>query len=255
MYRIKTLLFVVVLYCGASVSAQNVETDSLKRELAIEKNDQKRVYVLEGLSYAYLSSYPDTALQYALQGLQLAKNIKFLKGEATCTDAIGNVYFHIGDNAKALEMYLRYLSIKESSKDFNHISVAYFNIGNAYTEEGDYNKALYYFFKAKAGNEKEKDTSAILYDIYSLGNIYLRMQKTDSALYYINQSYQLATDLDDKNMIGAVLSTFGEIYLALNDTAKAAAYYRMSIPHMELVTDNEGLASDYFGLAKIYKEI
>ncbi len=251
---IKFLLFITALNCCAYAKAQSTETDSLKKALAFEIKDEKRVFILENLSYTYLSSSPDTALQYAMQGLQLAQNIKFLKGEAICINAIGNVYFHIGDNAKALEMYLRYLEIKESMKDFNNLSIAYFNIAGAYTEEQDYDHALYYLFKAKKEDEKAKDSAAVLYDLYSLGSTYLRMQKTDSALQYLNQSYQFVQKLDDKNMIGAVLNTYGEIYLALYDSVKAAAYYKSSIPHAEEVEDYEVLNADYFGLAKVYKE-
>src|SRR5580765_7453333 len=149
MYCIRVLLFIAALGCYVSAGAQNVEADSLKKALVVETKDEERVNILESLSYAYLSSYPDTALQYALRGLQLAQDVKFLKGEAICINAIGNVYFHTGDNAKALEMYLRYLEMKEDLKDFNNLSVAYFNIASAYTEEGDYNHALHYLFKAK----------------------------------------------------------------------------------------------------------
>ena len=105
--RILTCIL-AISYC-VCVAAQNVETDSLKRSLLETKDDSKRVYVLEALSYAYLSSYPDTALQYALEGLRLAQEIKFLKGQAICINAIGNVYFNVGDNAKALEMFLQFL--------------------------------------------------------------------------------------------------------------------------------------------------
>ena len=109
------------------------------------------------------------ALKYALDGLQLAKNIDNRKGEAICINALGNVYFHIGDNAKALEFYLEYLKIKEELKDWNNISVAYYNIAGVYVEEQDYRHALFYLFKAKQEDEKAKDSSAILYDAYSLG--------------------------------------------------------------------------------------
>jgi signal transduction histidine kinase len=231
-----------------------VETDSLKRQLAVEKQDQKRVEILESLSYAYLSSYPDTSLQYAMQGLELAEKINFLKGKAICTNALGNVYFHKGDNAKALEMYLQYLRLKEDLKDNKSLSVAYFNIASVYTEEEDYRHALDYLFKAKKEDEKARDTSGILYDDYSLASIYVRMNQTDSALYYNNQSYELVTRLDDKNMVGAVLNNFGEIYLALNDMMQAAKYYRLSIPYVEDVKDYEVLTSNYFGLAKIYRQ-
>src|SRR6478672_10682912 len=153
MHPIRILVFFAAINFYTGARAQNVETDSLKKELVVQKDEKKRVSILEGLSYAYLSSSPDTALQYALQGLQLAQNIKYVKGEAICTNAIGNVYFHTGDNAKALEMYLRYLQIKESMKDFNNLAVAYFNISGAYTEEEDYEHALYYLFKARQEDE------------------------------------------------------------------------------------------------------
>ena len=201
MHPIRILVFFAAINFYTGARAQNVETDSLKKELVVQKDEKKRVSILEGLSYAYLSSSPDTALQYALQGLQLAQRIKYPQGVAICTNAIGNVYFHTGDNAKALEMYLSYLKMKENLKDLHNLSVAYFNIASVYTEEKDYTHALYYLFKTRAEDEKAKDTSAILYDDYSLGSVYLRMQKIDSALYYTNHSYQFAIYLDDKNLI------------------------------------------------------
>jgi signal transduction histidine kinase len=231
-----------------------VETDSLKQSLSETTDDRKRVYVLEALSYAYLSSYPDTALQYALKGLRLAQDIKFLKGQATCINAIGNVYFNVGDNAKALEMFLQYLKLKESLKDYNNISVAYYNIAGAYTEDKDYRHALFYVFKAKAEDEKSRDSSAILYDLYSLGSIYARMELYDSGLYYMNQCYELVQKLDDRNMIGAALNTLGEIYLGLNNLPQAVNYYRQSLPYAEEIKDYEVITANYYGLAKIYKQ-
>ena len=84
-------IFIAAMFWFVSSMAQNTETDSLKRQLIVTKDEKKRVYILEGLSYAFLSSYPDTALHYALEGLRLAQKIDFLKGEAICTNALGNV--------------------------------------------------------------------------------------------------------------------------------------------------------------------
>src|SRR5215212_2710984 len=114
--------FIVTLCLFFSVSAQNTETDSLKKALLVTKDDNKRVGILEGLSYAYLSSSPDTALQYALEGLQLAQKTNNRKGETICTNALGNVYFQVGDYAQALKMYLRYLELKEQLKERKNIS-------------------------------------------------------------------------------------------------------------------------------------
>lgn len=250
----KCFLFIAFLFCYPFVFAQTGETDSLKKVLTTAKDDKERVSVLENLSYAYLSTSPDTALQYALQGLQLAQDIDYPKGEAICTNAIGNVYFHTGDHAKALEMYLRYLQMKENLKDFNNLAIAYFNIGSTYTEEGDYTHALYYLSKAKKEDDKLKDTSAILYDVYSLASTYLRMQRNDSALFYADQSYKLAKYLNDEDMIGTVLNTYGEIYLVMNDLPRAENYYRQSMPYVEAASDLEVINANYYGLAKVYKQ-
>jgi signal transduction histidine kinase len=250
----KISILAACLFICVSLKAQTREIDSLKNLLSNTEAGSKRIRILEGLSYAYLSSYPDTSLKYALQGLQLAKDIDNRKGEAICINALGNVYFHIGDNVKALEFYLEYLKIKEELKEEDNISVAYYNISSVYTEEQDYTHALYYLFKAKAHDEKVKDSSAILYDDYSLASNYQRMQKQDSALIYINQSYQLAKLLNDEDMMGAVLNLYGASYFATNDTALAEKYYRASIPFATSANDLEMITSDYFGLAKIFQQ-
>lgn len=250
--RILTLTALLFICC--LTQAQTAEIDSLKKLLAITEDAPKRINIFEGLSFAYLNSSPDTALKYALNGLQLAKDIGHRKGEAICINALGNVYFHIGDNAKALQYYLEYLKIKEELKDKDNISVAYFNISAVYTEEEDYKQALMYLFKAMQLDKRAKDSSAILYDAYSLASNYQRMQKQDSALFYINQSYNLAQLLNDEDMMGAILNTYGEIYLALNDTTQASKYYRASIPYAEGVQDDEVIIANYYGLSKILKK-
>jgi tetratricopeptide (TPR) repeat protein len=222
--RVKLWLLFAMMCCNINAQAQNNETDSLKKLLETTPEGINRVNVFENLSYAYLSSSPDSALKYAMDGLQLAKQINSRKGEAICLDALGNVYFHIGDNAKALELYLEFLKIKEELKDWENISVAYYNIGGVYVEEQDYKHALFYLFKAKQLDEKAKDSSALLYDNYSLASAYNRMDKQDSALFYMNQTYALAGQLNNEDMQAAILNTYGDIYLSANDVATPDKY-------------------------------
>src|SRR5215212_6026307 len=127
----KLLMLLVLLYNTHFLKGQNTEADSLKKLLTTLSESPQQVLVLEGLSYAYVSAYPDTALQYALEGLQLAQKIDDLKGEAYCTNALGNVYFGVGDYPKALEMYLKSLQMKERLKNQERaIAVTFFNIAN-----------------------------------------------------------------------------------------------------------------------------
>ena len=253
--RKSVLVIIYLLLNSYCIQAQNTEADSLKKLLKTLGEVPERVLVLEGLSYAYVSAYPDTALLYAMQGLQLAQKIGDRRGEAYCTNALGNVYFSVGDYPKALEMYLQSIRMKEQLKGQSHaIAVTYFNIANVYTEQEDYPHALYYLFKTKQVDEKAEDSAGILYDLYSLSSIYLRMKKTDSALYYVEDAYKLAKRLDDKNLIGAIVNNYGEIYSSLNNFSLAAKNYHLSLHYAGMIKDNEVIASDYYGLAKIYKE-
>src|SRR4030095_16384766 len=109
----RLLFFIAALYLFTGALGQDTETDSLKRTLDTIRESPKKVITLEGLSYAYLSSYPDTSMMYAQEGLKLARRIKDAQGEAYCTNALGNVYFSVGDYPMALEMYLESLKKKE----------------------------------------------------------------------------------------------------------------------------------------------
>jgi tetratricopeptide (TPR) repeat protein len=251
----KLIMLLVILYSVQLLPAQNIEADSLKKVLLTIEESPKRVLVLEGISYAYLSSFPDTAMQYALKGLQLAEKINDRIGKAYCTNALGNVYYSVGDYPKALQMYLQSLEMKERLDNQKHaIAVTYFNIANVYTDQKDYGHALSYLFKAKKVDEEAKDSVSIMFDFYSLGTIYHRMNKADSALFYINQAYKIANKAEDKNLIGAILNTLGEIYASLNNFQLAAKYHNQSIPFSEAVKDYEVLSANYHGLAKLAKQ-
>jgi two-component system, NtrC family, sensor kinase len=247
-------IFVTLIILGIYMPslAQNIEADSLKKELAIVSDAKKKVVILEGLSFAYVSTSPDTALQYATEGLELARKSNYVRGEALCVNALGNVFFKVGDYTKALEMYNRNLELKEKLKESP--AVTYFNMANVYTEQQDHQHALQYLFKTKEVDEEKKDSTGILFDLYSLSCIYLRMNDYDSAIYYSQQATALAEHLQDKNLAGAIHNNFGEIYRSQNNLALATRYFQQSIPFSETINDNEVLAADYSGLAKVYQQ-
>jgi len=249
----RPFFLLVNLFFLSAIHAQNTETDSLKRQLARTSDETARVVILEGLSYAYLSSFPDTALEYATEGLRIAEKNNDPRGEALCINALGSVYFHMGDYPQALEMYFKSLEIEETRNHRNKVASTLFNIASVYTEEQNYPLALHYIFEAKQEDEKRKDSSGILFDLYSLANIYIRVNQSDSALFFINESYQIARTLNDLNMLGAVLNTFAEAFALSGRMDLAAAYYHRSIPYTLAIRDNEVLSANFYGLAKTFQ--
>ena len=249
--RISLIIFFAC--CCVDTFSQNVEADSLQRLLTTTTDDADKIQILEGLSYAYLSTSPDIAMKFANEGLELAKKTNNIKGQAICLLALGNVFHTVGDYVKSLEMNFRAIELKQTLKDQN-FAVNYFNIATIYTEQEDHRDAITYIFKAKAEDEKVNDSIGIMYDHYSLSAVYLRMLDADSALYHGERAYELAELLNDQNLKPAILNNFGEIYLERKQIALAAKYYHESIPLAIAINDGQVLSMDMLGLAKIYKE-
>jgi len=247
------ITFVVFfMCCFVPIFSQNVETDSLKRLLATTTDESLRVQILEGLSYAYLSTSPDISMKFANEGLALAVQINDIRLQSICVLALGNVYFSVGDYAKSLEMNFQAIRLKQMLEGQN-FAVNYFNISNIYTEQGDHRNALTYILKAKHEDEKISDSTGILYDLYSLSAVNLRMHQDDSAVYYGERAFDLAKRMKDKNLMAAILNNFGEIYFEKGDLTKAKRYYNESIPFAIDINDFQVLSMDLLGLAKIYK--
>ncbi|HEY5919035.1 MAG TPA: tetratricopeptide repeat protein, partial [Chryseolinea sp.] len=249
--RIFTIIFFAC--CCVDAFSQNVEADSLQRLLTTTTYDADKIQILEGLSYAYLSTSPDIAMKFANEGLELAKKTNNIKGQAICLLALGSVFQTVGDYVKSLEMNFKAIELKQTLEGQN-FAVNYFNIANIYTEQEDYRDAITYIFKAKAEDEKVNDSIGIMYDHYSLSAVYLRMYNVDSALYHGERAYELAKLLNDQNLRPAILNNFGEIYLQKKQVELAGKYYHESIPLSIAINDVQVLSMDLLGLAKIYNE-
>jgi len=249
--RISLIIFFAC--CCVDTFSQNVEADSLQRLLTTTTDDADKIQILEGLSYAYLSTSPDIAMKFANQGLELAKKTNNIKGQAICLLALGNVFHTVGDYVKSLEMNFKAIELKQTLKDQN-FAVNYFNIATIYSEQDDHREAISYILKAKAEDEKVNDSIGIMYDHYSLSAVYLRLHLHDSALYHGERAHEIAKSLNDKNLKPAILNNFGEIYLEKGQVALAAKYYHESIPSAMRINDEQVLSMDLLGLAKIYKE-
>ncbi len=76
----KVLFLLLCSILASSAFTQQANADSLKSKLMQSANDSNKVNVYEQLSWHYMWSYPDSALNFSLHGLQLAQKLNFKKG-------------------------------------------------------------------------------------------------------------------------------------------------------------------------------
>ncbi len=174
------------------VQAQNSATDSLKHLLAIAKEDTSRALLLARLSRAFVYSKTDTALLLSQQGLSLARQARFPKGEAACLNTIGGAFINSGDYPKGLENLLKAIKIYESLNDLESIGAVNTGIGLVYGNQGDYNHALEYYYKAKQSVEAMHDDRRLKVVLLDIGDCYEKLGQLDSARMLTQQAYELA---------------------------------------------------------------
>ena len=244
------LLLALPVFAGA----QTHTIDSLKQVLQREKEDTSRVLLINILSHAYVSSRPDTALLLAQQGLLLAKKTGFAKGEVISLYRIAQVFLLTGNYPKALQLNLEALKKAEAIGDKVLAAKVLGNIGNTYVYQGDYLLSVGYTKKGLAMVESLHDQEGILTSLLNLGDTYEKLNRLDSALSYTNRTYALAVQQKNADLTGAALNNLGNIYSKLGQEALAMHNYRLGIPYVMEVENDEGLCETYLGMAALFQK-
>ena len=134
--------------------------------------DTSRSLILSKLSGQLIYSNPDTALILAQQGLNLAKQINYINGEAIGLNQTASVFNITGNYPKALELFLEALKKGEEIGNPLRIGASLVNIGSVYYYQGDY----------RIYTQQAYELSLSLADIdftgmalNNMGNIYAKM--------------------------------------------------------------------------------
>jgi signal transduction histidine kinase len=241
MIRKRTILSVLFIIACIISQAQNI--DSLKKALARAAEDTNRINTYTALSLAYLWSYPDSALQYSTEALELSKKINFKRGEIFSLQLIGEGLAVKGNYSKALELTLKALELTEVSKEKPQMSRALYGVGNVYFYSGDYQTALKYYLHAASYAEY---LSLPLFGF--IGEAYYHLGNLDSSAYYIGLAVEQARRLGYKWTIPYYY--MGAIYNKKRDAAKALEYYRQGLP---LSAQKLDFVVGYLGVATVFK--
>ncbi len=258
MIKTFTLTILFVFACSIGVG-QKQRIDSLKHELSIAKQDTSRVLIMSDLIWAYQFSNPDSALLYAQQGLTLAKQIKFLKGEMNVLSSESFVFIGLGNLPKALELAFAALQIAKSNQLMSEATITLNSMGVIYLTLQDYPKAMSYIRQMKANAEaNEEKNISVPYAKTLIGVLFVKMNQLDSALYYLHQAhddflkpeYGMGYGIDP-----LVFGYLGEIQFKRGHYPAALDYYEMSLQNALKKVDHEAISNSYTQIAELYKNL
>jgi len=235
------------------IVGQSLNADSLKQKLASAKEDTARVNALSTLAYAYVFSYPDTAGNYAKQGLQLARKIGYKYGEGTCFEFLGLASNFSGDYTNALQCGLQSLSIFRDLQDTAMIVWSNIQVLTDYNSLEDYDQGLKYGYeatrllKSPRSTFSKADSNQASVTCMLIGSIHEKRNQLDSALYYMRQGFAW-----DSSWYGAYQG-IGKVYTSMGQYDSALHYYRNGVTHAVRESNIVFLVSLYNDISRAFE--
>src|SRR4030095_6295408 len=132
-------LFVLVID-HVKVQGQNI--DSLRNIINQHKEDINEVNALTSIGFQQIQF--DSIIQYAQQGLVLAKKINYRKGEADCLLLFTQAYINAHNFSQIIAYDLKAMNIYREIKDTQNFAECYFPLQGSYRDIGDLRKSLDY---------------------------------------------------------------------------------------------------------------
>lgn len=249
---LKTLFFMCLWFQGAV--AQQSLSDSLQNLLTTPIPDTTRVLVLDQLGRSLMYSKPLVAMQYAQEGLAIARKIDYQRGEARIQNRIGTIFRITGNYGRSLEAHLASIAIATDTHDIDALARTYNNLGNLYSEEKNGQKAIDYYQKTAALATRLNNINLKRIALSNIGSEYALQNQLDSALAYTRIAYQFALKLKVED-IQIELMILAYIYTRLNRNQLALGYFRKSIPASLAVKNNRTLSQTYLEMAEVYQKI
>jgi CHAT domain-containing protein/lipopolysaccharide biosynthesis regulator YciM len=226
------------------------------QRLAIAREIKDRLGEGNGLGNLGLAYYSlgkyDKAIEFQLQRLAISREIKDRLGERAALGNLGNAYRNLGKYDKAIEFHLQSLAISREIKDFSGEGTALGNLGNAYYSLGKYDKAIEFHLQNLAISREIKDRLGEGNSLGNLGLAYRNFGKYDKAIEFHLQSLAISREIKDRLGEGNSLGNLGLAYYSLGKYGKAIEYYLQSLEIKREIKDRQGEGQSLGNLGLAY---
>ena len=258
-FSLLSFIFLVATVKNSNAQSQNI--DSLNSIISQHKGDTNEVNALAFI--ANRQENIDSSTVHALQALQLARNLKYKKGEADCLSILcGVTSDHLENSGKAIVYALDAIKIYDEIKDNVGLASILLLLQDIYWQIGDYKKALSYAFTGLKISETYNIRGRIIWPghclaplfLSEMGQTYVLMNQLDSALYYTQKC------LNEKELFNGAEFEFAIYLLATIENMQgnyqsALKNYREAIP----LAIREDFLRDtlqiYAGMSTLFKKM
>ena len=244
--------------------------DSLQNQLQVAQKDSNKVNLLNAVA-AILESNENFSgcKEYANQALTLAKEIRFIPGEADAFRNLGDGEWSLGNAPEAMSYYFSSLKLEEKLQRKDNIAYLWYAIGAKYVDMENYPEAVKCFQSSREISEALGDSINVGKTSSALGDTYISLGDYPNALLEYEKALSIYKDGGGKPhwLGGMAYYGIGDVkkgLLTQNKTIVDAVSYQPVIDsylaaaaEFELETKFTGGASKYCknAIALIYVQI
>jgi serine phosphatase RsbU (regulator of sigma subunit)/tetratricopeptide (TPR) repeat protein len=229
--------------------------DSLENVLQSSVHDTARLSALQKISFRIVGSNPNKAIEYALQGIKLAKAQSNLLAEAQSYNNLGSGYQSKGEYENAMNAYIKALGIHEQLNNESGCAIVYANIGFIFRQQQNYSKAIAFHRKALGIHQKINENDLAAGCMVNIGNVYYNKGDYDSAIVQYTEALSIYQRLGDKASIATIENNIGAIYFEKKDYEKANEYFLRSYVIREQAQNKYEMATSLNNIGEVFGKL
>ena len=161
----------------------------------------------------------ESALDYCLKSIAIAKLQNDRFEEATSYRAIFNIYHNLNLNDSAVKYAVYSIHLTTEIGDTSNIATNYGNLCWLYMDLNQYDKAIEFGLKGIESGEQYMDTVGLLISINNTALCYHRMHENHKAIALFNRQYEIGRRINRARSIRYALINLGVAYYYLGDVA------------------------------------
>ncbi len=226
-----TILLFGFLFSGQFIFSQETGIDSMLQNIAVEKDDNKRIDIIYNSTAIIGESDPILGLKYGRKLAEDARNRGDKIAEAYASSYLGKMYAVSGNLEKGLERALKGKEIADQIENEKLHAICDALLGLIYKNLFNYSKAVDAYLASEQSAAKANYPQARVWAYQSLAEMYLADNKVDSALVYAQKDYELSVRINYTDFLSYSLTNLGATHAKLHNEAVAMGYFDMAILH------------------------
>ncbi|MEO7265015.1 MAG: tetratricopeptide repeat protein [Ferruginibacter sp.] len=249
-------LFIAACLCllAQTSAAQSQTVDSLLKEIAIEKDEDKKVDLIISIWETGLDRDPYLIIQAGQALLVLGQQNEDILMEASAYCFLGTGYRISGNPIRALQVQQKGLVLAEKAGNFSILAMIKNQIAHTYRDREEWENAFKIYYDASVDAAKGENKIIKIWPVMNMGVCYLNLNKLDSALSFLQRAYEWSIR-NNKVDVAYILWNLGSVNSKMGNAALAVTYFNMAIQEAENVKKVRQLSFAYTGLAEHFQKM